>query len=232
MKSNSAIYFFSLFPVFNPEETPNFSTMDKENSIHFYKSLLFNFIENAGKLSPRVSVVYCFDKTDEDFLPAEITRGSAQTFFGDTSDKINYLKSLADKHFNEYNKNLLVFGNSIGISSGKFKKFIDLLAIEDNAIVIGKAPPDKVAFFGFNNFNTDLFSEINWTDINYENILIETCKHDNFIYSINNFLTVNDNSDFKKLYDELSKKDSLEYCSQEMHERFTHLFIEYKDLLK
>ena len=41
-----------------------------------------------------------------------------------------------------------------------------------------------------------------------------------------------DIQDFKTLYKELSKKESLIYCSQNMHEKFTHLFIEYKELLK
>ena len=54
---------------------------------------------------------------------------------------------------------------------------------------------------------------------------------DIFIHSLDNILSINDFEDIKKLYIELSKKESLSYCSQKMHESFNDLFIEYKELL-
>ena len=55
---------------------------------------------------------------------------------------------------------------------------------------------------------------------------------DYFVNTLSDVISVIDVNDFKKLYTELSLKKSNEYCSQQMHERFTHLFVEYKDLLK
>ena len=66
----------------------------------------------------------------------------------------------------------------------------------------------------------------------YDNLLHKVNRYDNFLYVLNHSLTVKTVEDFKTLYSELSKKESLAYCSQQMHERFTHLFIEYKDLLR
>jgi hypothetical protein len=77
-----------------------------------------------------------------------------------------------------------------------------------------------------------LFSEIDWNNFNYDNFLLFTSKHEHFLHVIDNFLVIRNMEDFRNLYNELSKKESLEYCSQKMHEKFTHLFIEYKDLLK
>ena len=85
---------------------------------------------------------------------------------------------------------------------------------------------------GFNTFNHELFDEIDWNNFNYDNFLLYTSKHEHFLHVIDNFLVIRNIEDFKDLYKELSKKESLAYCSQIMHEKFTQLFIEYKDLLK
>jgi hypothetical protein len=57
------------------------------------------------------------------------------------------------------------------------------------------------------------------------------CRFDYFVNVLNGSLFIEDINDFKILYRELSKKESLNYCSQNIHEKFTHLFIEYKELL-
>jgi hypothetical protein len=107
-----------------------------------------------------------------------------------------------------------------------------LLSIEDEAVVIGKTDSGAVAFIGFNTYNGELFGEIDWDNFNYDSFLLYASKHEHFLHVINSFLVIKTMEDFKILYMELSKKESLAYCSQDMHEKFTHLFIEYKDLLK
>ena len=54
---------------------------------------------------------------------------------------------------------------------------------------------------------------------------------DYLLHVLSEFFIVNNFEDFKALYNILSKKESLEFCSQEMHEKFTHLFIEWCLLL-
>jgi hypothetical protein len=63
-------------------------------------------------------------------------------------------------------------------------------------------------------------------------MLIKAGKEENFVHTLNNFMLIETKDDFIKLYNELSKKESMQYCSQNIHEKFTHLFIEYKELLK
>jgi len=67
--------------------------------------------------------------------------------------------------------------------------------------------------------------------LEYDKFLLEAGKSDLFLNTLNGFQLIENFSEFKYLYIELSKKESLSYCSQQMHERFTNLFIEYKDLL-
>ena len=99
-------------------------------------------------------------------------------------------------------------------------------------MIIGKSINGGVSFIGFNYLNQDLISAIHWDGLEFENLLHKVNKFDNFVYVWDNSLVVNSGKDFKLLYSELSKKESLEYCSQQMHEKFTHIFIEYKDFLK
>lgn len=109
---------------------------------------------------------------------------------------------------------------------------MDLISIEDEAVVIGKTSNDKIAFIGFNTFNEDLFTGIDSDSFDFNNFLYNASKRENFIQVMKNYMLIQDVNDFKELYKELSKKESLEYCSQHIHERFTNLFIEFKDLLK
>ena len=69
-------------------------------------------------------------------------------------------------------------------------------------------------------------------NLSYDDFLIEAGKNEYYINIFQGFQLIEDSADFKNLYIELSKKGSLSYCSEIMHERFTSLFIEYKNLLK
>lgn len=108
----------------------------------------------------------------------------------------------------------------------------DLLFVDDETIIIGKTNEEKMGFIGSNSLNKEIYEQFFLYKLNYEKYLADIGNKDNFVHVLTGFLVINDLKDFKILYEELSKKESIEYCSQEMHERFTNLFIEYKDLLK
>lgn len=106
------------------------------------------------------------------------------------------------------------------------------MSIEDEAIVLGRSINESLSFFGFNSFNKEIFEETDLLDLNYDSFLNRAAKYEHFIHVLDNFMLIKNIEDFKELYYRLSKKESFAYCSQEIHERFTNLFIEYKDLLK
>ncbi len=121
----------------------------------------------------------------------------------------------------------------MGITKELIEKALDQLAIEDEAIVIGRTIENYISFIGFNNYNSELFNEIDWQLVDYDSFLTKACKYENFIHVLSgNFMMIKNLNDFKKLYTELSKKESLAYCSPEMHEQFTNLFIEYKEFVE
>ncbi len=231
MKSNSTVFLLAVSTLFNKECISKFECFDVDNSVLLNTSLLMNhkeLMEQAGC----ANTVFCLDEKDKEFLPEELLHGSTEIIFGDTGNKPGFLKTISDRYFGKSVNNLLIFSNSIGYTKNDIQKAFDLLAIEDEAIVIGKAGKNNIAFMGFNTFNHDLFLDIAWEELNYDHLLSRVSKHENFLHVMGNFMSISRIDDFKILYVELSKKESLSYCSHAVHERFTNLFIEYKELLK
>ena len=232
IRPNSGIYLVSMMPVFDENSINPLSKLDKKHTSQLYADLILNHKENLDKIINNASITYCFDEKDKNRLPSQFKKENTVNIFGDTENSYQNIKNIVDKYFSSASINVLVFANSIGFSASELKRILDLLTIESDAVIIGKSINDGVSFIGFNYLNFDLISDIHWDGMEFENLLHKVNKFDNFVYVWDNSLVVNSGKDFKLLYSELSKKESLEYCSQQMHEKFTYIFIEYKDLLK
>lgn len=232
IRPNSGIYVVSMIPVFNEKSVTPLGKLDADHTSQLYADLILNHTENLDQIVNNTSITYCFDENDRHFLPEEFTKKFQVNIFGSTENPYQNIKNIVDKFFGTASTNLIVFANSIGFSSSELKKILDLLTIESDAVIIGKSINGGVSFIGFNYINQDLIRDINWSGIEFEKLLQKVNKFDNFVYVWENSLVINSFKDFKLLYAELSKKESLEYCSQQMHEKFTHIFIEYKELLK
>ncbi len=230
MKQNSSIYILSPFPVFNKDLVPDFESFDKEHSSYLYKTLILNYKEITKKISETLNIFFIFDKKDEGFLSEDFHDYENVTFI--ESGGTSILKSLADKYFYKFTNNIVIFFNSIGITPEDLDKIFNLLCMEDEAIVLGKSINQSLSFVGFNSFNLKIFEDIELSNIDYDYFLNRVAKFEHFIHVLDNFMLIKNINDFRNLYNQLSKKESFAYCSQEIHERFTNLFIEYKDLLK
>ena len=231
MKSSSCIYLVPHSAVFNAHEVPEFDTFGKDNSSNLYSALILNHKENFIPLEKNYQIIYGFDEADKDFIPSDFN-DATRLFFCNTKDRKSAFKLLADKYFNSFSNNILVFASSIGFAGNEIEKTFNLLSMDDEALVIGKCINNEIAFIGFNTFNGEVFNAVKCIDNNFDDFLAVANKQENFIHTMGNFLFIKEIDDFKKLYAELSKKESWSYCNQNMHEQFTHLFIEYKDLLK
>jgi|SRR5690606_19730664 len=230
IKPNSCIYFVPLFPLFNEKETRLFESFDSKNSSYLYSSLYLNYKELSDKLLNSADVVYCFDQADKDHIPQDFF--DSQKVFLNLNDKLLLFRVLSEKYFDRFKNNLIIFTNTIKISVQDILKYLDLLNREDDSVVIGKSEKGKLTYIGFNVYNSELFSQLSFTDLKFDNFLHLVCRYDYFINVLDQSLFIEDLDDFRNLYNELSKKESLNYCSQNIHEKFTHLFIEYKELLK
>ena len=232
IRPNSGIYLISMRPVFDQNSIIPIGKLDADNTSQLFANLILNHKENLDKIINYTTVTYCFSENDKNYLPDDFTKNGSMKVFGNTKNSLQNIKNIVDRFFASTSINLIVFANSIGVSSADLRKILDLLTLEADAVVIGKTIKGRVSLIGFNYLNNDLIREINWDNIGFENLLHQVTKYDNFVYVWENSLLINSGEDFKSLYSELSKKESLEYCSQQMHEKFTQIFIEYKELLK
>jgi len=230
-KKKNCIYVLSLHPVFNSEAAPKFENLSHRDSILLYTHLLANFIELFADIDLNFELVFCLNEKDEKYIPKNFFSDDSIFFFNTSEDINSHLEQLEQNYFTIFENNILIRADVIGVSEKTIQKIFNLLAIEDDVLVIGKSINKKVALLGFNNPEINLLDEMFSIALDYNAFLLEAGKSDLFLNTLNGFQLIENFSDFKKLYTELSKKESLSYCSQQMHERFTNLFIEYKDLL-
>ena len=230
-KKKNCIYIFCLHPVFNGEAIAKFQNLSLQDSNLLYSHLLENFIEIFTNTDLDFELVFCFNEKDENYIPGDFFPDESIMFFNTSENNNSNLEQLARNYFSNFENNILIRADVIGISEITIQKIFNLLAIEDDVLVIGKSTNKKVVLLAFNNLEINLFDEMFSTTLEYDSFLIEAGKRDLFLNTINGFQLIENFSDFKNLYIELSKKESLAYCSELMHERFTNLFIEYKDLL-
>ncbi len=238
MKSNCCTYILSLFPVFNKEKIRNFESLDVEHSSYLYSTYILNHKEILDNIRDEVSYVFCFDSNDKNHLPEDFFSLKDEIYWLNELDN-NPLVELEKNFFRNCENNLVIFLDSIGFAGKDILKTFNLLSIEDNSVVLGKTRNYNLSFFGFNKLESLNFEGLpadrrgfNIKNIDFDTMLTSISHHENFIHVLGNFMLIKNKEDFKILYDELSKKESYNYCSEKIHGRFTNLFIEYKDLLK
>ena len=231
-RSNSCVSLIPLSPIFNTEIVPVFETMNPGDS-SLLKSILYeNYIEVLNEIREHLSIIFCLDTKDKKNLPPDIKDNFNDIIWIDTAAINVEIKNLNDKYCKNFHNNLIIFSHSIGASSEDIKKMFSFLEMDDESVLIGRDNDERIALMGYNTYNEELMGDISEDRNFYNDMLIKAGKYENFVHTLNNFMIIDNQIDFKKLYAELSKKESLNYCSQKMHEKFTHLFIEYKDLLK
>ena len=230
MKVESAIYIFAPHPIFNPVSVKSFSSFEKADSVILYSTLFENLIEIINSIKINHDFYILLSKEDETLIKVSESDNIKVLFMSENfeGELENYLEN---KSLN-YQNNLLILSDSIGISAASISHCFNLLNIEDDSLVIGKTFSGHISFMAYNNIDGKAINYLLKSDFEYMKFLAHLDSCPAFINIMEKFQRIIAVEDFKKLYTELSKKESLNYCSQEMHERFTHLFIEHKELLQ
>ncbi len=229
MKSGFSIYLVPLSPVFNPEAVSLFGMMDNEHSSILLSTLYLNNVEIIEKINEKHNAVFCINSSDQQNVPQELLSSAVYISIMGPGNPNSSLKYLDERHFSKYSRNLVIFSKTIGLNETDIQKIFELLSVEEDAVVIGKGLNNSISFLGFTKYHQELFSNI---EKGYDNYLSVICKHNYFVTVVEKGMYISSWDDFKNLYTELSKKESLAYCSHKMHEQFTHLFIEYKEQIK
>lgn len=217
--------------VFDTQSLPPFDNFSAEDSALLYSTLYANHIDVIKRQNGTYEITCLFDRKDEQFIPAEI-KDTVECRYFEVGEKWKLLASVSQQKTGTDNSNILVLlSNTIGITPASLQYLFNLLNNDDNNIITGSSLNGTVAFFGYNFFDPALFGSLGPGSISSDDFLRAANKANGFIFSLKGYHSVGDLEDFRKLYRMLSTKDSIDYCSQSIHEQFTQLFIEYKELL-
>lgn len=216
--------------VFNSNLIESFETFSVDDTKLLFSTLLINLLDNLQlDISSTETIIY-IDEKDSESLPNEIQNNLnnyKQFFYKDKPDISQVIEKTKPHKFS-----IIIYADVMGISKNYLNEVLKLLNTDENTIVIGTSINDSICLIGFNHKTDKLQLAIQNAKRNYSNLLALLKADEQFIYTINGLIRVVDIKSFKELYDNLSQKKSIEYCSQENHEKFTHLFVEYKELLQ
>jgi hypothetical protein len=217
--------------ILNPIEIDVYQNLSVNYSV-FLNTLLFsNWVEILSEIRNDFEIITFLNEKDKEFLPKYFLPFDTKTIFYNQSQLSDLTNYIVGNTLSGSLKNMILFYNSIGMNRNDISRAFNLIQSDEPSMVIGKSNQDRIVFTCTSGVDQDLIDPIFITKRKYSKYLSSISSKDLFIHTLDNFLLIDDFEDIKKLYIELSKKESLSYCSQKMHESFNDLFIEYKDLL-
>ena len=218
-------------PILNPRKISPYPNLSTNYSVYLNTLLFSNWIEIFSEINSQVEVSTIVSKEDKEHFPKYFLPDESHTIFYDNQQLSSLAEYLMQKPIITNSKFLILFYNTIGFRPAGFQRLFDLIQTDEPSIVIGKSIRNKVVFICTSDTDKTLLDSLITSERKYEEYLNQISHKDIFIHTLDNFLSIDDFEDIKKLYIELSKKESLSYCSKKMHEGFNDLFIEYKELL-
>ncbi|NWG28060.1 MAG: hypothetical protein HXY48_05935 [Ignavibacteriaceae bacterium] len=218
-------------PIINPSEITTYENLSVNYSV-FLNTLLFsNWVEILFENLSNFEVVTLLNEKDKEYLPKYLLPHDTVTIFYSEASLFDITEYLIKQVSSINSKNIILFYNSIGLNQNDILRIFNLIQTDEPSIAIGKSIKDKIVLTCTNGIDKDLINPLFTNNRKYSDYLKAISNKDFFIHTLEGFFSVDDFEDIKKLYIELSKKESLSYCSQKMHESFNDLFIEYKELL-
>lgn len=219
-------------PVFNAQEVQPFETLTQSDSALLQSTLYLNYKDMLSKSLNGCEIVYFLDEKDRECLPQEFNEEGIKKQFIRCSEGWENIAGYISRKINQDSTNILIlFSHTIGITPAKIEKYFNLLNHEDRNLLVGRTSGQRVSMVGLNYFENRMFEGLTSCYLTYDDFLHYVNRLDNFLFIVDGFNSVEKLEDFRKLYRVLSTKESIEFCSHEIHEQFTHLFIEYKELL-
>lgn len=230
--NNNAAYIIPNSSIQNPNALKIFENFTVDDSKFLKSTLYLNLIDNFLISDSKTDFYFIMDIHDREYLSNDFKIANLNFLFTDLTKPKLLFEKLSNKEFTLYKNNIILSADLIGINIIELNKCFNLLNIDDETLLIGKSKEGQIGIFGFNTFSHSTFDCLIKSNFLYIDFLSCTKTISHFIHTLNDILLINNIDNFKQMYFELSQKKSIEYCSQQMHERFTHLFVEYKDLLK
>jgi hypothetical protein len=218
-------------PIINPKEIKSYPNLSINYSVYLNTLLYSNWLEIFSEIRDQIEIYTLLNEKDMEFIPKYLLPEASHTLTYDEPQLSNLSESHFRKSLPNNGKYMVLFYNSIGLKLNDFLRIFNLIQTEEPSIVIGKSTSKKIILACTSGLDRSIIDPIIFAKRRYDEYLSSITSKDIFIHTLDGFLSIDNFEDIKKLYIELSKKESLSYCSQKMHENFNDLFIEYKELL-
>jgi mannose/fructose/N-acetylgalactosamine-specific phosphotransferase system component IIB len=217
--------------VLNPTIIKPHPNLSVEYSVYLNSLLISNWIEILNESNENKEMIILLSELDKDYISKNFIPKNIKSISYPVGGLKTSLDDLLKTKTVANSKTLIVFHNSIGLKKNEVERIFNLVQSEENTFVMAKSNRNKIILICTHNPDSIIVEALFSSNRNYQNYLNFISTEDIFIHTLEGYLSVDDFEDIKKLYIELSKKESLSYCSQEMHESFNDLFVEYKELL-
>lgn len=227
MRNNKACLYYIASDFKSEKILNDLAPISEAHSKLLYTNIFNNAVEQIGNVDNIKSFI-CFPNEQYPVIDEDI---ASQFEFINYTFEENIYEKLFEKQPDEYGRSLLIFPNAIGFSSQDILRVLDLLLNDGNALVIGKTKDNRVCFIGTNFLDSQLLNHISASNLKFDKLLEKICKENVYYYVFNGYLKIDKINDFKDLYILLSNRESENFCTENIHEKFTNLFIEYKELL-
>jgi len=218
-------------PVLNPTVIRPFQNLSVKYSVYLNSLLISNWIEILNAINENFLPLVLLSEQDKEYIPKNFFPDNFSSIFYKSSKLDNIREELIKPQLINDSKVLIIFYNSIGLKQSDIIRVFNLIHAEETTLVIAKSNRGKVILTCSYEIEKDLINPLFSSNRNFQDYLNFISGKDIFIHTLEGFFSIDDFEDIKKLYIELSKKESLSYCSPKMHESFNDLFVEYKEKL-
>lgn len=173
------------------------------------------------------------NEVDNAALGIELTESlpSSHIFFAGSETMDSAFPQLFERKDPETKKVFYVNPDFVGLTPNDVHQIMNLLQLEDDVLILKKTQHKKVDFFATNNFRPEIAEIVKKKNFVCDSSLKKLSGLDYHVYKLKDIFSVTHANDFPELYKMLSRKENYDCCSKQIHDRFTHLFIEYKELL-
>lgn len=205
--------------------------LEYEDFLRLHINLLENYLEviNAGMLKYRKFVYAPLRVINE----IESIQAIAESFVLVNTSGRTTTGLIMENALNEGKKtaNIITHSNLIGFDAAAIRKIGNLLDLDYEVAVVNESVNGKLIAAGINTpLSEELISAVR-NNIAPDDFIRNDIDPDAALFILRHGLMVKSREDLGRLYQFLSLKESIPYCGNIYHERFTELFVDYKHIL-
>ena len=211
---------------FHPDSYYNVTDSENNMSSKDLLSLTEILIQNNYDICTGRSIHNVFILCDQSLENIVINSESHQLVFAEPAELHQFI---ANKKA-QFAKMLIINANTVGLTAQKIDHMLNMLDMEDEVTLLGIDYSDKLGFTASCSYSEEILS-CQLDNCNFHNLFQKAPHLEHYFILMTGIYSVTNLTDFKNLYNILSQRENFNLCSKDIYDRFTELFIEYKELI-